>query len=191
VPVPADPPVTDPKVVRALAHPIRLALIDALSIRGPLTATEAAGVVGQSQASCSFHLRQLAKYGFVEEAGGRGGRERPWRLATTKVRFQSSPDADLSLAVDALDAAIQERTARRVREWRAVKADYPKKWQQASGSTCAVAWLTVDELSELDGELEQLISRYVGRTQYPEKRPAGARPVQVISHMFPVGTYEE
>src|ERR1700760_1666023 len=70
---------TDPRALRALAHPTRLALAGLLRRDGPLTATRAGELLGQSSASASFHLRQLAKYGLVEEAGGRPGREQPWR----------------------------------------------------------------------------------------------------------------
>src|SRR4051794_27883368 len=65
--------VRDPRALRALAHPVRLELLERLT-DGPLTATQAASIVGESQASCSFHLRQLAKYGFVELAGDGAGR---------------------------------------------------------------------------------------------------------------------
>ncbi|HWJ42006.1 MAG TPA: helix-turn-helix domain-containing protein, partial [Solirubrobacterales bacterium] len=66
---------TDPRALRAMAHPTRLELIGLLRRGGPLTATRAARQIGESPASCSFHLRQLAKYGLVEEAGGGRGRE--------------------------------------------------------------------------------------------------------------------
>src|SRR3954465_6069706 len=71
-----DPPreVSDPMAMRALAHPVRLALIEALADAPTLTATEAGERVGESPANASFHLRQLAKYGFVEEAEGGAGR---------------------------------------------------------------------------------------------------------------------
>src|SRR5215475_15913022 len=74
--------VTDPKALRALAHPIRLSLMGLLRTEGPLTATKAGELLGESSASTSFHLRQLAKYGLVEETGGGQGRERPWRATT-------------------------------------------------------------------------------------------------------------
>src|SRR5580700_11568611 len=73
---------SDPRALRAMAHPIRLSLIGVLRREGPLTATQAGELIGESSASCSFHLRQLAKYGLVEEAGGGHGRERPWRATT-------------------------------------------------------------------------------------------------------------
>ena len=71
---------TDPKAMRALAHPVRLALLEAFADTDTLTATEAGERVGESPANASFHLRQLAKYGFVEEADGGTGRRRPWKL---------------------------------------------------------------------------------------------------------------
>src|SRR3954463_3917488 len=78
--------VTDPMAMRALAHPVRLALIEALADAGTLTATEAGERVGESPANASFHLRQLAKYGFVEDAGAQG-RRRPWKLKQLGMRF--------------------------------------------------------------------------------------------------------
>src|SRR6185437_9949446 len=72
---------TDPKAMRALAHPLRWALLEALGHAGTLTATQASDMLGESPANCAFHLRTLARYGFVEEAGGGKGRERPWRQA--------------------------------------------------------------------------------------------------------------
>src|SRR3954447_19845445 len=78
---------TDPKAMRAMAHPVRLALMEALNDAGTLTATEAAERVGESPSNCSFHLRQLAKYGFVGGAEGGKGRRRPWRNVQTGMRF--------------------------------------------------------------------------------------------------------
>src|SRR3954467_8550651 len=72
---------TDPRALRGYAHPTRMALMGLLRREGPHTATRAAARVGESFASCSFHLRQLAKYGLVEQAGGGRGREKPWRGA--------------------------------------------------------------------------------------------------------------
>src|SRR5580692_11873917 len=84
--------VTDPRALRALAHPVRLSLMGLLRTQGPLTATKAAELLGESSASASFHLRQLAKYGLVEEAGGGQGRERPWQAAELFTDVQSVTD---------------------------------------------------------------------------------------------------
>jgi hypothetical protein len=80
------------RALRALAHPIRLQLLQVAASEGSVTSTTASERTGESTANCSFHLRLLAKYGFLEPAvGTRGRRERPWRLASHQ------PLADLSL----------------------------------------------------------------------------------------------
>src|ERR1700722_4167684 len=107
---PPEPPpqpelrkLTDARTMRALTHPVRVAMLEALTLGGAMTATELGEQIGESPTTCSFHLRQLAKYGWVEEAGGGKGRARPWRLAT--IGFQTSvaqEDPDTSLAASAL-----------------------------------------------------------------------------------------
>ena len=72
----------DAEELRVLAHPVRMRLLQALYERGSATATELAEMIGESPANCSWHLRQLAKYGFVEETGGGTGRNRPWRAVS-------------------------------------------------------------------------------------------------------------
>src|SRR3954452_6439833 len=84
--------VTDPMAMRALAHPVRLAIIEALADAGTLTATEAGERVGESPANASFHLRQLAKYGYVVEAEGGKGRRRPWKLKHLGMRWTDVHD---------------------------------------------------------------------------------------------------
>ena len=64
---------TDPRAMRAVAHPVRIALLEVLGTEGPLTATQAGEHIGESPTTCSFHLRQLAKYGFIEEVEGVAG----------------------------------------------------------------------------------------------------------------------
>src|SRR3954470_8957236 len=82
--------------MRALAHPTRLALLDHLHSVDQATATECGAAVGDSPSSCSYHLRALAKWGFVEEGEGGVGRERPWRAAASRIEF---PDGTLEAAV--------------------------------------------------------------------------------------------
>src|SRR5215467_5092526 len=81
--------ITDARAMRALAHPVRLALLEALAHAGTLTATQASELLGESPANCAFHLRTLAKYGYVEEAGGGKGRERPWAHANQIITLSS------------------------------------------------------------------------------------------------------
>src|SRR3984885_5559001 len=86
----------DAKALRAYAHPVRMKLIVALWTRGALTATQAGRLLGESSGTCSFHLRQLAKYGLVEETGEGTGREKPWRATPTPTTWdhvQQDPEA--------------------------------------------------------------------------------------------------
>src|SRR6202046_3683018 len=79
--------ITDARTLRGLAHPVRLALVEELALGGAMPATEIGERIGETATTCSFHLRQLAKYGFVEEAGGGAGRSRPWRLTSIGMSF--------------------------------------------------------------------------------------------------------
>src|SRR5579862_8284461 len=109
---------TDPRALRAYAHPIRMKLVGLLRTEGPLTATRAAELLGESSASMSFHLRQLAKYGLVEEAGGGKGRERPWR---STAMFTNLPDVaenpESAAAADLLSSVIADRYFEDVMRW--------------------------------------------------------------------------
>src|SRR5919201_3206865 len=122
---------TDPRALRALAHPLRLRLLGLLRRHGPLTATQAAERVGESPAGCSFHFRQLAKYGLVEEAGGGRGRERPWQATAI---FTSWPAAaatpELAAASELLSTVIAERYFEHVLTWLETRADESTEWQE-------------------------------------------------------------
>jgi predicted ArsR family transcriptional regulator len=96
--------------MRALTHPVRLALLEALNLEGQLTATQAGELIGEPPNTCSFHFRQLAKYGFVEEAGPAPGRSRPWRLTASRMHYSDlHEDADTAAAARELDRMLRER----------------------------------------------------------------------------------
>ena len=123
--------ITDPKALRALAHPIRLSLIGLLRTEGPLTATRAAELLGENSATTSFHLRQLAKYGMAEEAPGGQGRERPWQATTMSTDVPDFPD-DPHLA--AAGASYRAVLAERYFEWLTAMAGSAPQPSPASGS---------------------------------------------------------
>ena len=101
---------TDPRALRALAHPARLALVGLLRREGPLTATQAATHLDDSPSNLSFHLRQLARYGLVKEAGGGHGRERPWQATATFTNWPTAADdPDVAAAADQLSAILARR----------------------------------------------------------------------------------
>jgi hypothetical protein len=177
---------TDPRALRALAHPLRLSLVGLLRRDGPLTATRAASLLGQSSGSCSFHLRQLAKYGLVEQAGGGRGREKPWQATTL---FTAWPDVtetpELAAAAGLLSQVIAERYFEYLMKWLDGKPAEPPEWQEAAHFGDTMLYVTADELAELAGEERKLVDRYLERQRQPELRPPGARLVSYLHLAFP------
>ncbi len=178
---------TDARDMRALAHPVRLALVEALGRFGPLTATEAAEHVGESPSSCSFHLRQLAKYGFVEEAGPVPGRRRPWRLTAVGISLAGDqPDPETAIAATALERLIGDRYLGRAQEALDRRTTLEPAWRRATGINQFVLHVTPEELEELDRELVALLSRYHDRFLDPELRPEGSRPIEAVTVTYPL-----
>jgi DNA-binding transcriptional ArsR family regulator len=185
--------VTDARTMRALAHPVRIALAEILSLEGAMTATEVGERIGESPTTCSFHLRQLAKYGFVEEAGGGKGRARPWRMSTAGIRLAGAHnDPDIQLAEGALVRMIRDRQLDRYRTWRESKASYPRQWQEAAADSEYVLFLTAAELKQLSDELSGLLmSRFQDRVGNPSLRPAGSLPVELLMISYPISLPSE
>ncbi|MCB7136395.1 ArsR/SmtB family transcription factor [Cellulosimicrobium marinum] len=171
---------SDPERLRALAHPLRLRLLSFLDDEGEATATRCAEATGESVASCSFHLRTLARYGFVEPAERRG-REKPWRAVGQGRRTAFDPDVPGSLpAAGAVASVLLDQEVARVREWLARAAGDEPGWLLASTLTTAAFWATRDELDALAREVEALTDRFVGRWDDPALRPPGARPARLL-----------
>jgi DNA-binding transcriptional ArsR family regulator len=178
---------SDPRVIRALAHPVRISLLEALLREGPLTATEAAELLADSPGNMSWHLQTLAKYGYVEEAEGGVGRRRPWRLVSMGTSYDENPDdTELSIAATTFTQIGNERAFERVSRWMNERGSYPRDWQRSWFSTNNISYLRPDELSQLGEEILQLILRYRDRTVHPERRPEGSRPVSILAYGFPI-----
>lgn len=187
-PLPDIRKVTDARTLRALAHPVRIALIETLTVGGPMTATEAGERIGESPTTCSFHLRQLARYGFVEEAGGGKGRARPWRITRIGLSIGSTDeDPEAEIASMALTRMWRERALARYRTWLETSAAYPRRWRHAATDSEFVLYLTVEEMEQLSEELMALLlPRYRERLIDPSLRPASAVPVEVLVFSYPV-----
>ena len=177
---------TDPKAMRALAHPVRMALLELLGVAGTITATQASEVLGESPANCAFHLRTLAKYGFVREAGGGRGRERPWTYARRTINISASEQTDTqaTLAAGALGRAMFDHWVERAR--RVVGSPKLPGWEDATRFTRSDLFLTPDEAAHVGDEIHQIIDRYRGRERDPSQRPAGSLPVEFVSYLSPV-----
>lgn len=176
----------DPRAIRALAHPVRTALIELLAHAGTLTATQASEALDESPANCAFHLRTLAKYGFVEEAGGGHGRERPWRRTHPGPSFPEADNSEHNAAVQALQDVFLGGRIERLRAALASRASWPAGWQKRLGMTQALSYLTPAEEDELSEELVALLTRYADRIDHPERRPAGAIPVEIVALGYPL-----
>ncbi len=177
----------DPLAMRALAHPTRLRLLEELTLRGPMTATEASEHVNQSPSSCSFHLRTLAKYGFVTEAEGGTGRQRPWRAVTVGNRWRTGPgvDAGTRAAGETLGAQVRSRDAALLGDHLARGSDLPAEWQEAVIHSNFGGWLTPEELAGIGQALLDAWAPFVERLRDPQTRPPAARLVHMFAHGFP------
>jgi DNA-binding transcriptional ArsR family regulator len=176
--------------MRALAHPVRIALLDALLHGGAQTATEAGERIGESPTTCSFHLRQLAKYGFVEEAGGGTGRARPWRLSTVGMSIApGAGDREAQIASEVTMRLFREQQLARYETWLATRASYPGEWRDAAFDSEYVFYLTPAELEQMSAEVHEVLWRWLrleGRVEDPSRRPAGAAPVEALLFGYPL-----
>jgi predicted ArsR family transcriptional regulator len=173
-----------------MAHPFRLRLLDLVVRRGTLTSAEAAELTGESTASCSFHLRQLAKYGFVEPAEPRDGRERPWKRVEGGERIPDSADPVFWRAVAETTEVLLDRVYDEALAWLRRHGDLPRRWQRGAMLDEELLYLTADELSELSQNVIELLATYRRRTEAPEARPAGSRPVRALALLFPLADDE-
>ncbi len=179
--------IKDPRALRALAHPGRLRLLEELALIGPATATQLSERVGESPANCSWHLRQLARYGFVEEAGGGSGRQRPWRLVPGP-RSLGGPEEppEVSVIGDTVAELLLDRAVTAVTRWLRGRTHESPEWRAAASWNHSLTWLTATELTQFNEQFGELLARYGDRTD-PGERPAGARPVQLVAWGIPAG----
>jgi DNA-binding transcriptional ArsR family regulator len=156
--------ITDPRAMRALAHPVRLDLLAALS-DGPLTATQCAERTGESPQSCSYHLRTLAKHGFVEPAEAGNGKERPWKKAARGLHWSGGGDSGASRELAATFLARDFQLLQRY------LASPPDEWPEPM-YTQAVLRLSPDEGEKLGTAIFELLEPYF--TNVREDAPADA-----------------
>ena len=181
--------VTDPLMIRAIAHPVRMALLEAMeqSEAKTLTATQASELLGESPANCAFHLRTLAKYGFVEEAGGGRGRERPWRLKYRSLELKPPwPDPESRLAVEAAATVWIDRWLDRAKDRLRRALGFPAEWQEASIASERVLHVTAAEAVQLASDMHALWDRYLDRAGDPALRPPGSLRFEVLAFGYPV-----
>jgi len=174
--------------MRALAHPVRLAILDAMRTEGELTATRAAELLDQSPGNMSWHLQTLAKYGFIVEAEGAKGRSRPWRIAPDSRKFSVNASDEVPGSFDAIEqlvVTVLDRSFDQLQEWWRQHDDFGDAWFNAAFVQEHTSFLTAAELAELSRQIDQLLFRYEERSD-PARRPPEALPVHAVSFAHPV-----
>lgn len=168
-------------------HEVRTALLDLLAEVGTVTATEAASRLGHSSGLCSFHLRQLARHGYIEEAPHSGGRARPWRLRQHASAAGGPTRAQEQRPFGDLARGLEDESWQR---WLDQRDRAPSEWRHDEAFS-AVAYLTSEELSRVADTIRRALAPYQDREQRPLSRPDGARPVALITRLFPLLSHTE
>ncbi|WP_221583709.1 helix-turn-helix domain-containing protein [Microbacterium sp. G2-8] len=180
----AERRVTQTEQIKALTHPLRVRLLELFRDGREMTATEAATATGESVASCSFHLRQLAMYGYLEP-GERRGREKPWKAIAGTVTIDAEPgDAEGLAATFAAGRALLAESVRSLDRWMDTAADDDPEWTHSSHQRHAGFWATREELSAVAEEIDHVLDRFADRAADPAKRPADARHVRFLSALW-------
>jgi DNA-binding transcriptional ArsR family regulator len=185
-------PALGPAQLKALAHPLRVQILDLLSTHGALTASRLADLVGESSGSTSYHLRQLAAHGFIEEAPELGSaRDRWWRASPEGWTLEGiegfqdpSSQRDAALVLDEFRRSRLEHLER----WHRDGHRWGPEWIAASIDMTSRLILSRDEASRLRDELVATVDRWraeVGARSQGAPRPEDAAAVMVDVDVFP------
>ncbi|MFI6056423.1 winged helix-turn-helix domain-containing protein [Streptomyces violascens] len=192
--------VTDPHTLKVITHPLRLKLYEVLVSEGPATAARLSKYVAAAPGSLSYHLRQLAEYGYIEEApelGENDSRERWWRAVPGGVRWSPDDFEDAPGAQEALASAQRMLTGRqweRLRTWQTTGRErWGQEWASAAVSTDSFLRLTPGELRELGAELDAVLDKWTARSRAAAPQDADETPenstgrdrVFLFLHAFP------
>ncbi|MFC4500389.1 MULTISPECIES: ArsR/SmtB family transcription factor [Streptomyces] len=190
---PLDPQVRqlDARSLRGLAHPLRMQLLDALRFGGPATASQLAAKLGESSGATSYHLRQLAAHGFIEDDPERGkGKERWWKAAHEGLRFDDALLTDTDPTVrGAADLYLYETATARTQElstWLGTRRSWPEEWNRTWDMSSMTLRLTPDLTRELIAKMHELVDTY--RARAVDADTPGAAQVRLHTHAFPLTT---
>ncbi|MFG3531308.1 ArsR/SmtB family transcription factor [Streptomyces sp. NPDC047917] len=189
-----DIEITDPQAMRALAHPVRLAILDHLRRHGPATATQLAPGVGATPSVTSWHLRHLAGFGLVRDSEpGPDRRQRRWEAVASGFRFetpQDPADEEGRSAARVLSQEMFRRSADFPGRWAAeVEPGLDPQWLGQAGLADTRVVVSTEELAAIEDGIESLLAPYV--TREPAERPAGARGVRLLRYVLPEGAEEQ
>jgi DNA-binding transcriptional ArsR family regulator len=146
----------DAAQLRALAHPLRLQLLQVLHAEGPATASQLGRRLGESSGATSYHLRALHRAGMVEEAEQRNARERWWQRTPERLIIPNSvpPDAsdaeraELEAAHAQIESILVDRDENALARWMEIRYDLPLEWQDAQWIGNLRMWATADDVQQ-------------------------------------------
>ncbi|MET9606050.1 helix-turn-helix domain-containing protein [Streptomyces sp. NPDC006512] len=175
----------DARSLRGLAHPLRMRMLAALRLNGPATASQLAERLGESSGATSYHLRQLAAHGFVEDAPEHGkGRERWWKASHDGTRFDETlmydDNPETRGAADAFLHEIATIHAQEANTWIGDAHNWTKEWRTASDLSDFTLRLTPEQTLDLIHKVHEVINSY--RDLPPAE---GAETVRIHSHTLP------
>ena len=176
--------------LKALAHPLRIQLLEVLSSYGAQTASSIAQRLGESSGATSYHLRQLAKHGFVREVAGKGtARERWWERPPGSLTI-STPDLASNPASREVARLVNHemgvQRAKVLEDFLDQSLDVlPTEWTEASMIATLHTHLTCGQLAELTKETETFLRSRLDKYRGQQGEP-GTRPVQIQFNAFPV-----
>lgn len=185
-----DIEITDPQAMRALAHPVRLAILERLQRHGPATATQLAPDVGATPSVTSWHLRHLAGFGLVRDAEpGPDRRQRRWEAVARGFRFEMPEDPDNEEGRSAARVLSREmflRSGDLPNRWAAeVEPQLEPAWQRLAGLANTRVVVSADELAAIEDAIERVLAPYVMRDE--AARPADGRGVRLLRYVLPEG----
>ncbi|GIE29443.1 transcriptional regulator [Actinoplanes italicus] len=181
-----DVEITDPQAMRALAHPVRLAILDLLRRNGPATATQLAPEVGATPTVTSWHLRHLASFGLVRDAEpGPDRRQRRWEMVGRGFRFSAPVDDEAGAsAAHVLSREMFLRYADLPNRWiTEVEPRLEPQWRRLGGLSNTRVHLTADEAETIENAIQQVLAPYV--TRDADDRPEHTRPVRLMRYILP------
>ena len=174
-------PLDSAELMRALAHPTRIALLEVLQVHESLTATQASELLGVTPTNCAFHLRAMGRYGLVEEVGKGPGRRRPWRLANASLDFSDvQADEESTVAARALSDVLVNQWLDRIRRVQADRHREPLGWREVLGGSQTIVFGTVAEVQQMIADIRAVLGRYDERLRDVQRRPAAGRAVELL-----------
>lgn len=177
------PKLDDPRVLAALAHPVRMDVLGYLMGAGPATASACARAVGDTPSNCSYHLRVLAGHGLVEAGRSADGRERPWRATITGFDIdEDATDPETAARTDELAAAALQLDYQLAREALRGRSRLPEEWARAGTHASFGLRVTPAELAEIARRIDAVVRPYIAATR--EDAPEGADYAQLSMTAF-------